>query len=236
MDETTWALTAPDGAAVIELRLPPGPAFVLDGTTSCSSCRATPTGAHALGVGCVLGAAGRCARLRAGVAHRGRRRRSRRAPTTRVDRDGQRGIRSPHPPPRTPACRRDRGGFALDFPGGELLADAAGGLLLGHDAAVGDRAHDGRRSTPTPLGYVRSTMAGMYAGTYPDVDHEFQIKGRIAWGSRLDLDVVRRMIELQLRLMREDPAGLWRDPCAVQPNGDREYHVRRKRWMAPRTP
>jgi len=27
--------------------------------------------------------------------------------------------------------------------------------------------------------------------------------------------------------MKEDPEGLWRDPCAIQPNGDREYHVRR---------
>ena len=51
---------------------------------------------------------------------------------------------------------------------------------------------------PDALGYVRSTMAGMYAGTYPDVDHEFQIKGRIAWGSRVDLAVVRRMLELRL--------------------------------------
>jgi len=76
-------------------------------------------------------------------------------------------------------------------------------------------------------GFVVSTLAAKYQGTYPDVDHEFQIKGRLAWGSRLDLDVVGRMIDLQLRMMREDPAGLWRNPCAVQPSGNREYHVRR---------
>ncbi len=111
-------------------------------------------------------------------------------------------------------------------PGGELLADAAAGFYWGTMLpSVIERTT--AADYPDPLGYVRSTMAGMYAGTYPDVDHEFQIKGRMAWGSPLDLNVVRRMIELQLRLMREDPAGLWRDPCAVQPDGDREYHVRR---------
>jgi len=35
------------------------------------------------------------------------------------------------------------------------------------------------------------------------------------------------MLELQFQLMREDPEGLWRDPCALQPTGAREYHVRR---------
>lgn len=79
-----------------------------------------------------------------------------------------------------------------------------------------------------PDGYVLSTLAqSVYAGTYPDVDHEFQCKGRMACGDELDMQVVRRMIELQLRLMAEDPIGLWRNPCALQPNGVREYHVRR---------
>ncbi len=81
---------------------------------------------------------------------------------------------------------------------------------------------------PTPDGYVLSTLAPhSYGGTYPDVDHEFQIKGRLAVGSPLDEDVVRRMLELQLRMMREDPEELWRNPCAVQIDGQREYHVRR---------
>lgn len=81
---------------------------------------------------------------------------------------------------------------------------------------------------PTPDGYVLSTLAPhSYGGTYPDVDHEFQVKGRLAVGSDLDEDVVRRMMELQLHMMREDPEGLWRNPCAVQSNGVREYHVRR---------
>lgn len=81
---------------------------------------------------------------------------------------------------------------------------------------------------PVQDGYVVSTLqAEVYAGTYPDVDHEFQIKGRLAMLDCFDLGVVRRMLELQLKLMREDPEGAWRNPCALQPNGIREYHVRR---------
>ncbi|MNG17779.1 hypothetical protein D3C84_1017930 [compost metagenome] len=76
---------------------------------------------------------------------------------------------------------------------------------------------------PESDGYVLSTlMKHANAGTYPDVDHEFQIKGRIAWGNQLDSDVIRRMMELQFKMMREDPERLWRNPCAVQPDGTRE--------------
>lgn len=81
---------------------------------------------------------------------------------------------------------------------------------------------------PDSDGYVLSTLIpSAYAGTYPDVDHEFQIKGRTAMGNDLDDAIIRRMLELQIRLMREDPEKLWRNPCAVQPDGTREYHVRR---------
>jgi hypothetical protein len=84
------------------------------------------------------------------------------------------------------------------------------------------------KNYPYSDGYVVSTLStGSYAGSYPDVDHEFQIKGRLAVGSDLDLDVVRRMIELQFKLMNDDPEGLFRIPCSVQPSGVREYHVRR---------
>lgn len=77
-------------------------------------------------------------------------------------------------------------------------------------------------------GYVLSTLeTGTYAGTYPDVDHEFQCKGRIALRGDCELSVVERMMNLQFKMMREDPIGLWRNPCAVQPRGEREYHVRR---------
>ncbi len=116
--------------------------------------------------------------------------------------------------------------LTLDFPGTQLLADAVAGFYWGTMLpSVIERT--GASGYPDPEGYVLSTLADRYAGTYPDVDHEFQIKGRLAWGSQTDLDVVRRMIELQLRMMREDPQQLWRDPCAVQPDGTREYHVRR---------
>ena len=116
--------------------------------------------------------------------------------------------------------------FALDFPGGDALADAFAGFYWGTMLpSVIERTV--AKDYEDADGFVVSTLATKYLGTYPDVDHEFQIKGRLAWGSRLDLDVVRRMIELQLRMMREDPIGLWRNPCAVQPDGDREYHVRR---------
>ena len=77
-------------------------------------------------------------------------------------------------------------------------------------------------------GYVLSTLnVKSYAGSYPAVDHEFQIKGRLAMGSAVDLDVVRRMIGLQFRLMNDDPEHLYRMPTSVQPDGRREYHVRR---------
>lgn len=81
---------------------------------------------------------------------------------------------------------------------------------------------------PVRDGYVVSTLQEeVYAGTYPDVDHEFQIKGRIGMMDGFHLEVVRRMLELQLKLMREDPENAWRNPCALQPSGIREYHVRR---------
>jgi hypothetical protein len=116
--------------------------------------------------------------------------------------------------------------FALDLPGGDALADAFAGFYWGTMLpSVIERTV--AKDYADADGYVVSTLATKYLGTYPDVDHEFQIKGRLAWGSRLDLDVVGRMIDLQLRMMREDPTGLWRNPCAVQPDGDREYHVRR---------
>lgn len=77
-------------------------------------------------------------------------------------------------------------------------------------------------------GYVLSTLnVNSYAGSYPAVDHEFQIKGRLAMGSAVDLDIVRRMIELQFKLMNDDPEALYRMPTSVQPDGRREYHVRR---------
>ncbi len=226
VDDTTWVLTAPDGDAVIDLRLPLGPAFVLDGT---DELFVLPSDAS----GRTLSGRGTCWVLPADAFSE--------EPSWLIEADGAITAR----PDDTgwevtvgaasarltrhrarPHADVTGGRFTLGLPGGGLLADAAAGFYWGTMLpSVIERTT--AAGYPDPLGYVRSTMAGMYAGTYPDVDHEFQIKGRLAWGGPLDLGVVRRMIELQLRLMREDPIGLWRDPCAVQPNGDREYHVRR---------
>jgi hypothetical protein len=116
--------------------------------------------------------------------------------------------------------------FLIDLPNAGPLSDALAGFYWGTMLpCVVERTT--AAVYPDSDGYVISTLADKHVGTYPDVDHEFQIKGRLAWGSGVDLAVVRRMIELQLRLMREDPQQLWRDPCAVQPDGTREYHVRR---------
>lgn len=116
--------------------------------------------------------------------------------------------------------------ITLDIADGEALTNAYAGFYW--DTMIPCVVERTRAASyPDARGYVLSTLASTYAGTYPDVDHEFQIKGRIAVGSEVDLAVVRRMMELQIRMMREDPQGLWRNPCAIQPSGDREYHVRR---------
>jgi hypothetical protein len=81
---------------------------------------------------------------------------------------------------------------------------------------------------PYSSGYVLSTLSpDSYPGSYPSVDHEFQIRGRVAIASRVDLDIIRRMIGLQFQVMKDDPERLYRDPTSVQPDGRREYHVRR---------
>ncbi len=117
--------------------------------------------------------------------------------------------------------------FIFDFDGGDGLAHTLAAFYWGTMLpSVVERTL--ARNFPVSDGYVLSTLnLHAYAGTYPDVDHEFQIKGRLAVGDAVNEAIVRRMIELQLKLMGEDPQGLWRDPCALQPNGEREYHVRR---------
>ena len=75
-------------------------------------------------------------------------------------------------------------------------------------------------------GYVLSTLnKKAYAGTYPAVDHEFHMKGRFAVGGEAEKSLIKRMLELQLKIMREDKKGLSRNVCAVQPNRRREYNV-----------
>ncbi|MBE7175616.1 MAG: hypothetical protein INR69_04390 [Mucilaginibacter polytrichastri] len=117
--------------------------------------------------------------------------------------------------------------FTLDIQDGPVLANALAGFYWGTMLpSVIEKTR--AKNYPYSSGYVISTLnPKAYAGSYPDVDHEFQIKGRLGFASDLDLDVVRRMIELQFKLMQDDPEGLFRNPCSVQPSGEREYHIRR---------
>lgn len=86
-----------------------------------------------------------------------------------------------------------------------------------------------RRKKRLREGYILSTLkTDFYAGTYPAVDHEFHIRGRIAMGDAFDLQIVRRMMERQLHLMRTDWRRQFRVPCSVQPTGRREYRVTRR--------
>jgi len=78
-------------------------------------------------------------------------------------------------------------------------------------------------------GYVLSTLKEkVYGGTYPAVDHEFHIKGRYAVGGKAELILIKRMLELQIKIMREDKQKLSRNVCSVQPDGRREYNVWRR--------
>ncbi len=117
--------------------------------------------------------------------------------------------------------------FSLQMAGGAELEDALAAFYWGTMLpSVVEKTM--AANFPYSSGYVLSTLnVHSYAGSYPAVDHEFQIRGRLAIGSQVDLDVVRRMIELQFRLMNDDPEHLHRAPTSVQPDGKREYHVRR---------
>jgi hypothetical protein len=120
-----------------------------------------------------------------------------------------------------------RNAFSIKIAGAPELEDALAGFYWGTmlpSVVEKTMAAHFRYSS----GYVLSTLnITAYAGSYPAVDHEFQIKGRLAMGSEADLDIVRRMIELQFKLMDDDPEHLSRAPTSVQPDGSREYHVRR---------
>lgn len=120
-----------------------------------------------------------------------------------------------------------RNRFSIQIAGAPGLEDALAGFYWGTmlpSVVEKTMAANFRYSS----GYVLSTLnINAYAGSYPAVDHEFQIKGRLAMGSEVDLDIVRRMIELQFKLMDDDPEHLSRAPTSVQPDGSREYHVRR---------
>ena len=117
--------------------------------------------------------------------------------------------------------------FSLEIAGGSELEDALAAFYWGTMLpSIVEKTM--AANYPYSSGYVLSTLkVSSYAGSYPAVDHEFQIKGRLAMGTEADLDVVKRMIELQFKLMTDDPENLARAPTSVQPDGTREYHVRR---------
>lgn len=220
-----WRASAPDGEGVLELSLPAGPAFLLDGTDELFVLPSDAQHGSLRGFGTcwVLpqsprdGAAWLIEADAPIAAERG-------ATGWRLRVEASSARLTQHRARPHADIHGDT--FSLALPGGEGLADALAGFYWDTMLpSVIERTK--AKDYADAAGFVVSTLASKYSGTYPDVDHEFQIKGRLAWGSRLDLHVVRRMIELQLRMMREDPTGLWRNPCAVQPSGNREYHVRR---------
>jgi hypothetical protein len=223
--EGRWIASAPMGIGRVELTFPAGPLFMLDGTDDLfvlpsdaahgslrgrGVCWVLPVSPRE-GDAWLIGADAPIAAERSETGW-----------TVTVDAQSARLARHR----ARPHADIHGATFTLDLPGGEQLADALAGFYWGTMLpSVIERTK--AKDYADADGFVVSTLASVYSGTYPDVDHEFQIKGRLAWGSNLDLSVVRRMIELQLRMMREDPTGLWRNPCAVQPSGNREYHVRR---------
>jgi hypothetical protein len=224
IDERRWRVSAGSGQSALEVSLPPGPAFLLDGTTELFvlPSDAQHGALQGRGICWVLPQAGDGAawliEADAPIAA------ERSADGWHVRIAAPAATLTQHR--ARPHADIHGDGFSLALPGAEQLAEAVAGFYWGTMLpSVIERTKASNYADAS--GFVVSTLASKYSGTYPDVDHEFQIKGRLAWGSRLDLHVVRRMIELQLRLMREDPTGLWRNPCAVQPSGNREYHVRR---------
>jgi len=54
------------------------------------------------------------------------------------------------------------------------------------------------------------------------------MKGRFAVGGAAEANLIRRMLELQLKVMREDKTASSKNLCAIQPSRAREYDVWRK--------
>ena len=124
--------------------------------------------------------------------------------------------------------------FSLQFADGAELEDALAAFYWGTILpSVVEKTM--AANFPYNSGYVLSTLnVKSYAGSYPAVDHEFQIKGRLAMGSEVDLDVVRRMIELQFKLMEDDPESLYRCPLRCSPTEDASTTYVGIVWMAGR--
>ena len=131
--------------------------------------------------------------------------------------------------PARPACDFFGRGIKLDIEHGEIFEQAYARFYWDNllpqiaERTMMRGKHDIRG------GYVLSTLnKKAYAGTYPAVDHEFHMKGRFAVGGAAEAGLIRRMLELQLKIMREDKTAQSKNVCAVQPNRNREYNVWRR--------
>jgi len=128
--------------------------------------------------------------------------------------------------PARPACDFFGNAIKLDIPHGDVFEQAYARFYWDNllqqiaERTMMRNKHDVRD------GYVLSTLnKRAYAGTYPAVDHEFHMKGRFAVSGAAEASLIRRMLELQLKIMREDKTASSKNVCAVQPSRAREYDV-----------
>jgi len=131
--------------------------------------------------------------------------------------------------PARPACDFFGKGIRLEMEHGDMLEKAYARFYWDNLLPqIAERTFL-RKKKDIREGYVLSTLnKKAYAGTYPAVDHEFHMKGRFAVGGKAEAELIRRMLELQMKIMREDKKGLSRNVCAVQPSRKREYNVWRR--------
>ena len=128
--------------------------------------------------------------------------------------------------PAVPCCDFFGSRFVFDLPHGEIFEKTFAEFYWNNQLNQMAERTFLRDNKDIREGYVLSTQdTGVYAGTYLAVDHEFHMKGRFAVGGQTEAELIRRMLRLQIKIMREDDKGLYRNVCAVQPDDTREYDV-----------
>jgi len=128
-------------------------------------------------------------------------------------------------PPR-PACDFFGRGIALEIEHGDIFEKAYARFYWDNLLQQIAECTMMRDKPDVRDGYVLSTLnKRAYAGTYPAVDHEFHMKGRFAVGGAAEAALIKRMLELQLKIMREDRTAKSKNVCAIQPSRSREYDV-----------
>ena len=128
--------------------------------------------------------------------------------------------------PARPACDFFGRGVQLEIPHGDVLEKAYARFYWDNLLPQMAERTMMRKKLDVREGYVLSTLnKKAYAGTYPAVDHEFHMKGRFAVGGAAEASLIKRMLELQLKIMREDKTAQSKNVCAIQPNRNREYDV-----------